>query len=71
MFRVLAWSDQGFAIGVRRLGTVADAGDPFENEIFAVALVADGRLQRYEVFGEADAERAVARFAELCSEDGA
>jgi hypothetical protein len=33
-----------------------------------VALVVDGRFQRYELFGEADAERAVARFAELCAE---
>jgi ketosteroid isomerase-like protein len=68
VFRVLACNEQGFVKGVRRLGTIAGGGGPFENEVYAAALVADGRIQRYEVFGEADAERAVARFAELCAE---
>jgi hypothetical protein len=30
-------------------------------------LVVDGRIQRYEIFGEADALRTVARFEELCA----
>ena len=71
VFRVLVCSEQGFVKGVRRLGTIADGGGPFENEVYVAALVADGRIQRYEVFGEADAERAVARFAELCAEGSA
>ena len=32
VFRVLAWSEQGFVVGIRRLGTIADGGGPFENE---------------------------------------
>jgi hypothetical protein len=53
--------------GVRRLGTIAAGGGPFENEFFATALVVGGHIQRYEIFGDADAERAVARFEELCA----
>jgi hypothetical protein len=37
---VLACNDQGFVVGLRRLGNIADGGGPFENELFAVALVA-------------------------------
>jgi hypothetical protein len=68
LFRVLAWSEQGIVVGIRRLGTIADGGGPFENELFTTALVVAGRIQRYDVFGEADAERAVARFGELCAQ---
>lgn len=67
VFRVLAWNEHGFVVGVGRLGTIADGGGPFENDFYATALVVGGRIQRYEIFGEADAERAVARFEELCA----
>ncbi|MFN0156368.1 MAG: hypothetical protein ACKVUT_18485, partial [Gaiella sp.] len=63
--RALAWSERGCVIGFRRLGDIPDGGGPFENELYATALVVDGRIQRYEIFGEAEAERAVARFEEL------
>lgn len=69
--RILTWSEQGFVVGIRRLGTIAAGGGPFENDLHLTALVANGRFQRYELFGEADPERAVARFAELCAEPGA
>jgi hypothetical protein len=68
LFRVLAWSEPGVVVGIRRLGTIANGGGPFENELFTTALVVGGRIQRYEFFGEADAERAVARFEELCAQ---
>jgi hypothetical protein len=68
VFRVLAWSEQGFAVAVRRFGSIADGGGPFEVDAILMALVVDGRIERGEVFGEADAERAAARFAELCAE---
>ena len=67
VFRVLAWSEQGFVVAVRRFGTIADGGGPFEVDAILTALVVDGRIQRSEIFGEADAERAVARFEALCA----
>jgi hypothetical protein len=71
VFRVLAWSEQGHVVAVRRFGTIADGGGPFEVHAILTRLVVDGRIRRVEVFGEADAERAVARFAELCAESNA
>ena len=68
VFRVLAWSEQGHVVAVRRFGTIADGGGPFEVDAILTRLVVDGRIQRSEIFGEADAERAVARFAELCAD---
>jgi ketosteroid isomerase-like protein len=68
VFRVLAWSEQGIVVGIRRLGTIADGGGPFENELFTTALVVAGRIQRYEFFVEAEAESAVTRFEELCAQ---
>jgi hypothetical protein len=68
VFRVLAWSEQGHVVAVRRSGAIADGGGPFEVEAILTGLVVDGRIRRVEVFGEPDAERAVARFAELCAE---
>jgi len=67
VFRVLAWSEQGFVVAVRRFGTIADGGGPFEVDAIMTALIVDGRIQRSEIFGEADAERAVARFEALCA----
>jgi hypothetical protein len=40
---------------------------PFENVHFFVVLNAGDRIQRYEMFAEEDAERAVAGFAEICA----
>jgi ketosteroid isomerase-like protein len=71
VFRALASSERGWVIGIRRLGSIPDGGGRFENEFYTTTLVVDGRIQRFEVFGEADAERAVARFAELCAEGSA
>ncbi len=67
VFRVLAWNERGFAVGIRRLGTIPDGGGPFENELFTVALTGEGRIARYEIFDDVDAERAAARFEELCA----
>ena len=68
VFRALAWSEQGLVVAVRRFGTIAGGGGPFEVDALLTAIVVDGRFQRCELFGEADAECAVARFAELCAE---
>jgi hypothetical protein len=67
VFRVAAWNEQGCVVGIRRLGAIPDGGGPFENELFAVTMVAGRRIQRYELFEDADGDRAVARFEELCA----
>jgi ketosteroid isomerase-like protein len=63
--QVLAWNRHGLVSVVRNFGTVPDGG-PFENLYVQVLLIAGGRIQRYEAFDPTDADRAVARFAELC-----
>jgi ketosteroid isomerase-like protein len=65
VLRVLAWSEQGFVVATRRFGTIADGGGPFEVDAILTALVVDGRIERSEIFGEADADGAVARFEAL------
>jgi hypothetical protein len=52
---------------IRTFGTVPDGG-PFEN-VFVSTILTDGDcIQRYENFDVADADRALARFAELSGE---
>ena len=46
---------------------IADGGGPFEN-VFVVVLTDGDRIHNLEVFDIEDAERAVARFDELCGE---
>ena len=65
--QVLTWNRHGFVAAARNFGTVPGGG-PFENFYVAFALTAGGRVQRYEAFDPTDAERAVARFAELSGE---
>jgi class 3 adenylate cyclase len=66
-FRILAWNRHGRVSVARAFGTLRDGG-PFENVFVVVALVEGDRLQRFEIFDVADADRALARFEELCSE---
>jgi ketosteroid isomerase-like protein len=69
MPRVLAWNRHGLVAVTRTFGTVPDGG-PFEN-VFVSTVLTDGDcIQRYEVFDVADADRALARFAELSGENG-
>jgi ketosteroid isomerase-like protein len=64
--RLLAWNGHG-RVGVgRRFGTARDGG-PFEDVFVAVLLTHGDLVQRYEFFDVADADRALARFEELCS----
>jgi hypothetical protein len=49
-------------------GTVPGGGGPFESVLVSV-LVTDGdRIRHVELFDAADADRALARFEELCAE---
>ncbi len=65
-FCTLAWNGHGHVARTRQFGTVAGGG-PFEN-VFIVVWLTDGdRIFIVEVFDLDDAERAVARFNELCA----
>jgi tetratricopeptide (TPR) repeat protein len=67
LIRILTWNRHG-RVGVGRLfGTTRDGG-PFENAFVAVLLTSGDHVQRYEFFDIGDADRAVARFEELCAE---
>jgi hypothetical protein len=66
-FRILAWNRHGRVSVARAFGTLRDGG-PFENVFVVVALVEGDRLQRFEIFDVTDADRALARFEELCSD---
>jgi class 3 adenylate cyclase/ketosteroid isomerase-like protein/tetratricopeptide (TPR) repeat protein len=63
---VLGWNRHGHVALTRRFGTLR-AGGPFENAFVTVAISAGDRVPRYEVFALADADRALARFEELCA----
>jgi ketosteroid isomerase-like protein len=63
--RVLAWNRHGRAHLARMFGT--RDGGAFENPIVGVMFVDCDRIQRYELFDVADADRALARFDELCA----
>jgi hypothetical protein len=65
--RILAWSTRGCVSLVRVYGT--HEGGAFENLLLSVGFTPGDRIQRLEVFDVADAERALARFAELPSPD--
>jgi hypothetical protein len=43
-------------------------GGPFENAFLNVILYDRGRIKRNELFDIADADRALARFEELCAD---
>ena len=64
--QVLTWNRHGLVSTQRNFGTFPGGG-PFENRYVAVALIAEGRLQRFEAFDPAAADRALARFEELCA----
>jgi hypothetical protein len=64
--RTLAWSRYG-RVTVRRIFGTNLEGGPFEN-VFVNLMLCEGDLvQRLEAFDLDDAERAVARFHELCA----
>jgi hypothetical protein len=65
--RVHRWSENGVVTTLRRHGSIPDGGGEFENFPIGVALRRGNRIARYELFEETEAERAVARFQELCA----
>jgi hypothetical protein len=67
--QILAWNRHGRVDVTRVYGTMQDGG-PFENVFVRVLLVVGDRIQDYEVFDVGDAERALARFEELCGGQG-
>jgi hypothetical protein len=65
-FRILAWNSHGRVVVCRRFGTLRDGGS-FEN-VFVVVEQTDGdHIEQYEIFDVPDADRALARFEELCA----
>jgi ketosteroid isomerase-like protein len=65
-FWILAWNRHGRVFVGRRFGTARDGG-PFEDVVVWVLLTRGDHVQRYEFFDVGDADRALARFAELCA----
>jgi hypothetical protein len=63
--RTICWNRHGRVAARRMFGTNL-AGGPFENVLIIVTLTDGVRIQRLEVFDIDDAERATARFGELC-----
>ena len=66
-FRVLAWNGHGRVAATRRFGTMRNGG-AFETVFVGVWLTAGDRIRHYEIFDIDDANRALARFDELCAE---
>jgi ketosteroid isomerase-like protein len=66
-FRVLAWNGRGQVAAVRVVGTMRDGG-AFESLLIRVFVTDGGRIRHFEGFPIDDAERAIARFEELCTE---
>jgi len=64
--RLLAWNRHGRVAAGRRFGTALDGG-PFEDVFVAVLLTRGDHVERYEFFDVGDADRALARFEELCA----
>jgi hypothetical protein len=63
--RLFTWNACGRVMLVRFFGT--REGGPFENLFLNVALSGGDRIERMEIFDLADADRALARFEELCA----
>jgi hypothetical protein len=66
VFRILAWNELGRVSLMRAFGT--REGGPFENVYAQLFLVGADRIERIELFDVADADRALARFEELCAD---
>jgi ketosteroid isomerase-like protein len=64
--RILTWNRHGRVGVARSFGTTRD-GVVFENELVFVMLTRGDRIQQLEFFDVADADRALARFEELCA----
>jgi hypothetical protein len=64
--RILAWNRHGRVDVSRHFGTTRDGG-PFENVFIRVVVTSGDRIQSNDTFDVADADRALARFEELCT----
>ena len=68
MVRIIHWNHHGRFDVSRMLGTTLNDAGPFEN-LFVRVLVTDGdRIRSNDIFDVADADRALARFDELCAD---
>ena len=66
MLRILRWNPHGAVLMTRGFGT--REGGAFEQVPgLAVFIIRDALIERFESFDAADAERALARFEELCA----
>jgi hypothetical protein len=65
LVRILAWNHLGRVQLARMVGT--RDGGPFENLFLGVVLTEGNHVSCNELFDVADADRALARFAELCA----
>jgi hypothetical protein len=63
LLRILAWSERGRVTVARQHGT--REGGAIESYAIQLFRTPGARIERYEIFDLADAERALARFAEL------
>jgi len=63
--RILAWNEQG-SVRLNRVYGTRDGGE-FENVFLGVDVWDAARMWRFEFFEVEDAERALARFEELCA----
>jgi hypothetical protein len=65
--RILTWNRNGRVGVARSFGTTGE-GVVFENVMVFVARTRGDRIQQLEIFDVGDADRALARFEELCAE---
>jgi hypothetical protein len=65
--RILAWNRHGRVDLGRIAGTMPHGGGPFENVLLRVIVTDGDRIQHVEFFDVGDADRALARFEELCA----
>jgi hypothetical protein len=63
---IIAWNRHGRVESSRVFGTLRDGG-PFENLLLRVLVTDDDCIQHFDSFDVGDADRAVARFEELCA----
>jgi hypothetical protein len=65
--RILTWNCHGRVEMQTVVGTMPEGGGPFEKVFARVMVTAGDCIQHYELFDGGDADRALARFEELCA----
>jgi ketosteroid isomerase-like protein len=67
LLQILEWNDYGRVQVIRQFGTTREGG-AFETIFVPVLVVRDDHIVAYEIFDVGDADHAVARFRELCTD---